>query len=82
MPCALASWHERLDRHFSALRELRAKTLGNQPIFALEHRLTGPAILELLEQIATYSTQAQISAGSLLPNGTCGWSVWAIWVTR
>lgn len=80
MPSALALLQERLDRHFSALREQRAKTLADQPTFGIGTRSDRPEILvELLEQIASYSKQAQIRAGSFPPNGTRELSAWAIW---
>jgi hypothetical protein len=74
MPSSLASWQDRLEKHYSSLQEQRSKTLGEQPIFALEHGLTDHETSELSAQIRNHCIQTQPSERH--------WLVWTIYATE
>src|SRR5580704_8558452 len=74
MPPTLASWQDRLENHFSGLREQRSKTPGDQPVFALEHGFTDDEISELSALIRSHSGQTGPSDRH--------WLAWIIYATE
>ena len=72
MPLTLASWQDRLENHFSGLREQRSNASGEQPVFALEHGFTDDEISELCTQVRSHSAQTGPSERHWLP-----WIVYA-----
>jgi hypothetical protein len=74
MPSTLASWQDRLENHFSRLKEERSSASGDRPVFALEHGLTDDEISELSAQIRSQSSQDLVSERH--------WLVWIVYATE
>lgn len=55
---SLADWQQRLEQHFERLRQQRTGSVGDQPIFALEHGLTPSELSQLERDIRSYITVA------------------------
>src|SRR2546428_3523346 len=69
---ALTAWQERLHRLFDALRQARSASVGDEPIFALEHGLEMPEVEELAVDIRAHIAEAAPSREHALP-----WIVYA-----
>ena len=68
----LATWQERLQKHFEDLRRARSATVGDKPIFALEHGLDTAALNDLAVDIKNHAAKATPLSSHILP-----WVVYA-----
>ncbi len=57
----LAAWQERLHEHFEALRRTRSASVGDKPIFALEHGLEVAEVETLAVDIRAHVAEAEPS---------------------
>jgi hypothetical protein len=74
MPSNLALWQERLEKHFSSVRDERSMLHGEHPVFALEHGLAEDEISELIAQISNPSAPP--------PPSDRHWLVWTVYATE
>lgn len=68
----LAIWQERLHKHFEGLRRDRSASVGDEPIFALEHGLEASELKALSSDIKAYIAEEAPSKDHALP-----WIVYA-----
>jgi hypothetical protein len=59
--------HERLESHYSALRDRRDEATGGAPIFALEHSLSEPELALLKAEVCTTVRRAELPRDHWLP---------------
>src|SRR5579859_4375222 len=74
MPSSLASWQDRLEKHFSSIGEQRSKAPVERPIFALEHGLTDQDVSDLSAEIRSHSGHTGPSERH--------WLVWTVYATE
>src|SRR6266511_6043785 len=63
----LSFLHDRLDRHFGALRSVRNAHGGTIPIFALEHGLSDAELVLLRAEVCSAVRRAELSRNTWLP---------------
>src|SRR5262245_34054869 len=68
----LAEWERRLQQHFADLRRGRLASVGNKPLFALEHGLDPNQLPDLAGEIRVHSKNDPPSTEHSLP-----WIVYA-----
>ncbi len=68
----LTTWQERLHKHFEGLRRDRSSTVGDEPIFALEHGLEPSELKGLSADIKSHIAEEAPSKDHALP-----WIVYA-----
>jgi hypothetical protein len=68
----LTDWQQRLELHFQELRNARSATVGDKPIFALEHGMSPSELSELEDQI-----RAQIAVSRPSKQHSLPWVIYA-----
>src|SRR5947209_19645400 len=66
-PEGLSFLHDRLDRHFGALRAARDARGGSIPIFALEHGLSDAELVLLRAEVCSAARRAHLPRDKWLP---------------